>query len=223
MDCEKNGPYRLEITQDPDGKDFYMEEFEDWHHCIVGHHWVMGAGARDRCLIGRPFNEIWEESPPTLQHTNGRKLTPTHWEDCLNLEEWEALTGHESGQTPEEHLAERKNTSHMAKFYRWDGHHLCEIDDVDEFQRTYNFVVIMVPRMTEMEAIVAAGSGVLLPDCHIDVVAEEVAALYRGEVWSWCVKDEDDNLVDSCCGYVGDAGYDQAHKEGKQVLDGAYP
>jgi hypothetical protein len=40
-----------------------------------------------------------------------------------------------------------------------------------------------------------------------------------GDVWGWRVIDNDDDIIESCYGYYGDAGVEDAIKEGKSTID----
>ena len=47
-------------------------------------------------------------------------------------------------------------------------------------------------------------------------MAEQVAAIWRGEVWWWHIKDEEGEIHDSCGGYTD---FDYAQSEGQASLE----
>ena len=195
---------KLVIEQEPYPDEFYCD-YEDWNLCIVAH--VLQSHTSNRGgLPGIEFKTLWNDA--NFRMPSG--IMPTHWEQCLTPKQYSDATGHdEMDQT------ETGDEDHVAKYFSWDGRHLYEIDD---FAEIYNFVVIMVPKESDIEQLVGAGSGGLSPYERIDAIADEVASVYRGEVYCWRIEDSTGETIDSVGGYIGTDGYWLAEKEGNQNM-----
>ena len=125
---------KLSIEHEED-YDTLMADYEDWNHCVVAH--VQTGHTIRTGLLGQSFKKMWNDS--NFRMPSG--IMPTHWEECLTPEQYADFTGNDpTDQT------ETDGVHHTAKFYSWDGRHLCEIDD---FADVYNFVVILVPKQND--------------------------------------------------------------------------
>lgn len=182
------------------------ETFEDFDDCVVAR---IGDFRRGPIPNAPTFNSVWESA--NFRSASG--IMPTHWEECMTVEQYEAFTGNEYAEEVE--VFTKKH--HVASFFRWDGRHLYEVEDVEDFERLYSLVVIMVPKETAIQQLANIGAGGMSIAERIDAVAKFVAAMSRGEVWCWVIYDEDENVVDSCGGYVGDEGYKLAQADSEEA------
>lgn len=196
---------RIEIEQDEWVRG---ETFEDFDDCVVAR---IGEDRRGPIVAAPRFEEVWDSA--NFRSASG--ISPTHWEECMTVEQYEAFTGNEADL--DDQWAGSEKTHHVASFFQWDGRHLYEVEDVEDFERLYSLVVILVPKETAIQQLANIGAGGMSIAERIDAVAKFVAAISRGEVWCWVIYDEDEHVVDSCGGYVGYEGYKLAQEESERA------
>lgn len=174
---------------------------------------------------GKVKTARFHEFTLNIRHDDSGAASPLDWDNLTTIVIKEAprrgQLGHRQPEWDEERALERGGFPLLARYLRMTGQalYIVPLSVYDDWRPSVRTDPGGDPEMLDGFALVTKESAEMIgtPPEHFSEVVEQDVKTYsqflEGEVYGWEVLDENDEILDSVWGYIGDMQYVQSEAE----------